>query len=82
MDDNVYISEGWETWRCLKPELIASVHGIQLENYVMMQPRQKGILQGDVYVLQDGEVVAVWGGIRFKRVPRKVINMLLPRPKA
>ncbi|RMY95388.1 hypothetical protein D0862_08768 [Hortaea werneckii] len=81
MEGNVYISEGWETWRCLRPDLIAEAHQGRLENYVLMQPREKGILQGDVYVLQDDEIIAVWGGIKFKRVSHKAIDILLPKPK-
>lgn len=81
MEGNVYISEGWETWRCLRPDLIAEAHQGRLENYVLMQPREKGILQGDVYVLQDDEFIAVWGGIKFKRVSHKAIDILLPKPK-
>ena len=81
MDGNVYISEGWETWRCLRPDLIAEAHQVRLENYVLMQPKEKSILQGDVYVLHDDEIIAVWGGIKFKRVSRKAIDILLPKPK-
>ncbi|KAI6901938.1 hypothetical protein KC318_g7734 [Hortaea werneckii] len=81
MDGNVYISEGWETWRCLRPDLIAEAHQVRLENYVLMQPREKGIFQGDVYVLHEDEIIAVWGGIKFKRVSRKAIDILLPQPR-
>ncbi|KAI7540869.1 hypothetical protein KC331_g8917 [Hortaea werneckii] len=81
MDGNVYISEGWETWRCLRPDLIAKAHQLRLENYVLMQPREKAILQGDVYVLHEDEIIAVWGGIEFKRVSRKAIDILLPQPR-
>jgi len=52
-----------------------------MEKYVMMQPRARGILQGDVYVLLDGDVVAVWEGLKFKRLPRRVVNIFLPPPK-
>ncbi|KAI6898944.1 hypothetical protein KC318_g9232 [Hortaea werneckii] len=81
MDGNVYISEGWETRRCLRPDLIAKAHQLRLENYVLMQPREKAILQGDVYVLHEDEIIAVWGGIKFKRVSRKAIDILLPQPR-
>ena len=61
--------------------MIAEAHQIRLENYVLMQPREKGILQGDVFVLHDDEIISVWGGIKFKRVSRKAIDILLPQPK-
>lgn len=80
-EDNVYISEGWNAAKFLNPELLTSSAPSKLTNYVLMQPRPKGVLQGDLYILQDGEVVAVWEGIKFKRLPRRVVNILLPPPK-
>ncbi|KAK5122325.1 hypothetical protein LTR85_004236 [Meristemomyces frigidus] len=80
-EDNVYISEGWHGFKCLIPDMLTSSAQPKLTNYVLMQPRPKSVLRGDVYILQDGEVVAVWEGIAFKRLPRRVINILLPPPK-
>ncbi|KAK4548576.1 hypothetical protein LTR36_009486 [Oleoguttula mirabilis] len=80
-EDNVYISEGWQGFKCLNPEMLTSSPQSKLTNYVLMQPKPKSILRGDVYILKDDEVVAVWEGIAFKRLPRRVINILLPPPK-
>lgn len=44
-------------------------------------PNDKTVLQGDVYVLQDGQIVGVWEGVRFKKIPRRVLNVFLPPPK-
>lgn len=82
-EDNVYVSEGWTSARYFDLSLLTQgvKSGKVLRNYVHMQPRAKGVLQGDVYVLLDAEVVAVWEGIRFKELPRKVVNIFLPPPK-
>jgi len=79
--DDVYVSEGWEGLKCLKSDLFTSTSQPKMTKYVMMQPRARGILQGDVYVLLDGDVVAVWEGLKFKRLPRRVVNIFLPPPK-
>ncbi|PIA89349.1 Conidial yellow pigment biosynthesis polyketide synthase [Cercospora beticola] len=55
-----------------------------LQNYVQMRilPSDKTVLQGDVFVLQDEEIVGVWEQVRFKRIPRRVLDVFLPKPKA
>lgn len=52
-------------------------------NYVQMKPlpNDKSVLQGDVYVIQDGQIVGLWEGVRFKKIPRRVLNVFLPPPK-
>lgn len=59
----------------------AAFQGIR--NYVQMRqdPHEKSVVRGDVFVLQDGEIVGVWEGVRFKRIPRRVLNVFLPPPK-
>ncbi|PPJ52567.1 hypothetical protein CBER1_10859 [Cercospora berteroae] len=55
-----------------------------LQNYVQMRilPNDKTVLQGDAFVLQDEEIVGVWEQVRFKRIPRRVLDVFLPKPKA
>lgn len=79
-DANVFISEGWNGFKCIDSALFSMPSGT-LTNYVLMQPKEKGIVQGDVYVLREGEIVALWEGIKFKKVPRRIINLVLPPPK-
>lgn len=57
--------------------------GATIQNYVRMRvlPDDKTVLQGDVFVLQDGEIVGVWEQVRFKRIPRRVLNVFLPPGK-
>lgn len=76
---NAYISHGWESARVLNG--FDPKAGKELRNYVHMEPEGKDVLCGTVYVLQDGEMVAVWEGVRFKRIPRRVLDVFLPPPK-
>ncbi|KAM3424215.1 hypothetical protein BST61_g11244 [Cercospora zeina] len=64
-----------------RPERIRD-EGSVVRNYVQMRvlPNDKTVLQGDVFVLQDDEIVGVWGQVRFKRIPRRVLNVFLPPP--
>lgn len=52
-------------------------------NYVRMETvvGDSNVLQGSVYVLQDGRIVGLWEDVRFKKIPRRVLNVLLPPGK-
>ena len=78
--NHTYISHGWESARILHSFDPRS--GKELRNYVCMEPEGKDVLCGTVYVLQDGETVAVWEGVRFKRIPWRVLNVFLPPAKS
>jgi iterative type I PKS product template protein len=83
IEDCVYVSEGWEGAKCLDLDFLRKPQRAEtkLVNYVRMQEQGKSVLAGDVYTFQDGEIVSVWEGIKFKRVPRRVVNIFLPPPK-
>jgi iterative type I PKS product template protein len=83
IEDCVYVSEGWEGAKCLDLDFLRKPQRpeVSLVNYVRMQEQGKNVLAGDVYTFQDGEIVSVWEGIKFKRVPRRVVNIFLPPPK-
>ncbi|KAL2802404.1 melanin synthase [Aspergillus granulosus] len=68
----VYISHGWEGLRFAKP-----LSG-EYQVYVRMLPRDKTVVGGNVWMLRDGEVVGLAEDLRFQRVPRAVLDMLLP----
>lgn len=78
---NAYISHGIDTMR-ISPKF-QPYPGANIQNYVHMQPlpSDKTVLSGDVYILQDDEIVGVWEGVRFKRIPRRILNVFLPKPK-
>jgi len=76
---NAYISHGWDA------EKISSHfqpgNGKELRSYVRMRAEGKDVLGGTVFVIQGGEIVGTWEGVRFKKIPRRVLNVFLPPPK-
>ena len=74
-----YISHGWRSLRFLEP----LKYGEKYHAYVKMQemPGSK-MRQGDVYVFNAArEVVGVCGGVRFQHIPRKLMDVMMPKPK-
>lgn len=80
-DKNAYVSHGWEAMKMSNK--FRPARGADIRSYVQMKamPNDKTVLCGDVYVLQDDDVVGVWEGVQFKRIPRRVLNIFLPPPK-
>jgi iron transport multicopper oxidase len=72
--DAVYISHGWESMRFAQK----LVSGGQYQTYVRMLPVDKTMFGGDVWILHEGEIVGVIEDLRFQRVPRSILDMLLP----
>lgn len=70
----VYISHGWKSMRFAR-ELSSSG---KYEAYVKMQPVGENVMAGDVYVFEDGAIIGVVGGLKFQRIPRQALNILLP----
>lgn len=56
----VYVNHGWDSMRCLKKFSAKSTY----RNYVRMQPWQGTIYSGDVYVFEEDEIIAVYGGVK------------------
>ncbi|KAK5113527.1 polyketide synthase [Meristemomyces frigidus] len=77
-EQNVYISHGWGAMKFSKP-LTA---GMKLRNYVRMQPQPGNVSQGDVYVMEGNEIIAVCERIKFQQIPRRVLNTFLPPNKS
>lgn len=49
--------------------------GERFQSYVRMAPTgEQNMYAGDVYVLKDGSVVGMMGEMRFRRVPRVLMN--------
>lgn len=80
-DKNAYISHGWGAMKLSSG--FRPAHGADIRSYVHMKPlpEDKNVLSGDVFVLQDNEIVGIWEGVQFKRIPRRVLNVFLPPPK-
>ena len=73
--DAVYINHGWESMKIAKTFDPAETH----ETYVKMQPNSKTNYSGDLYVFQGETIVAVYQGVTFQQVPRRVLSSLLPK---
>ena len=80
-DKFAYISHGLDAMK-ISPRF-APAKGADIKTYVHMAPLpgDDSVLSGDVYVLQEGEIVGVWEGVKFKRIPRRVLNVFLPPPR-
>ena len=78
--DECYISHGWRSLRFLEPLKFDQ----QYHAYVKMQPVSGSKMrQGDVWVFNAAkEVVGVCGGVRFQCIPRKLMDVMMPKPKA
>ncbi|KGO38588.1 Acyl transferase/acyl hydrolase/lysophospholipase [Penicillium expansum] len=77
--DSVYISHGWKSMKIVG-ELSEKK---DYQSYVrMQQTKTKGVLSGDVFFLEDGEVVAVCQELKFQRIKRTILDHLMPRNPA
>ncbi|KIX09737.1 uncharacterized protein Z518_00818 [Rhinocladiella mackenziei CBS 650.93] len=78
--EECYISHGWSSLRFVAP----LEQDKQYFAYVKMQPVPGSKMRaGDVYVFNSNkEIVGLAGGVRFQCVPRKLMDVLVPRPKA
>lgn len=76
---NAYISHGWDVAKISSD--FQPGNGKELRSYVRMQPEGKDVLGGTVFVVQGQKIVGTWEGVRFKRIPRRVLNVFLPPPR-
>ncbi|GKT49751.1 non-reducing polyketide synthase nscA [Colletotrichum spaethianum] len=75
--DYFYVTNGWSSCRMAKP----AVAGGSYRSYVRMEPASEAnMFSGDVYVLQDGAVVGMMGGMRFRRVNRILMDRFFSPP--
>lgn len=77
-ENSVYISHGWgsiKLSKTLSPEK-------KYRSYVRMQPAPGNVSVGDVYILEDGEVIGLVMGLKFQNIPRRALNIMLPPPGA
>lgn len=72
------VTPGWRSLRIAKP----LVPGGKYRSYVKMIPtaEEPGTFLGDVYILQDGEVIGLCGGIKFCRYPRLLLSRFFSAP--
>ncbi|KAI9762130.1 MAG: Type I Iterative PKS [Chaenotheca gracillima] len=70
----VFINHGWDSMRCCKKFSADK----EYRTYVKMQLVANTLYAGDVYIFEEDSIVAVYGGVKFLGVPRKVLNSVLP----
>ena len=66
------VTPGWRSLRFAKP----LVPGGKYTSYVKMIPTKDDptVFFGDVYVMQDGQIIGMCGGIQFRRYPRILLS--------
>ena len=75
-EDTVFISHGWKSMRIVAP----LSDGKSYRSYVRMQPvGARGLMCGDVYVLDGNDVVAVCFGLKFQEMKKTLLHTLLKR---
>jgi iterative type I PKS product template protein len=76
---SVYVSHGWESLRLAKTLVL----GKKYRTYVRMEERTAGnLVTGDLYCFEKSSVIAVFSGITFMRIPRTVLDQILPRSQS
>jgi len=75
--DFFYVTPGCSTFRLAKP----LEPGASYRNYVRMFPTQEtGLWAGDVYIFQNDIIIGMVGQIKFRRVPRLLMDQFFSPP--
>ncbi|GAB7352923.1 hypothetical protein MBLNU459_g3506t2 [Dothideomycetes sp. NU459] len=76
--DFFYVTPGYESFRMDRPFEAGGTY----QNYVHMFPHETeaNVLAGDLYILQDGIIVGCLSQIKFKRVPRVLMDRFFSAP--
>ncbi|KAI1098430.1 putative polyketide synthase [Jackrogersella minutella] len=76
--DYFYVTPGCESFRIAQP-LEAGAH---YKSYVRMTPTDEPHMRaGDVYIFKDGVIIGQVGQIKFRRVPRMLMDQFFSPPK-
>lgn len=75
---NFCVTPGWQSMRFAKP-LTA---GKKYRSYVKMIPTvaDPSVYLGDVYILQDNQIIGLVGGIQFRQYPRILLSRFFSAP--
>lgn len=78
LSEYIYVNHGWAYLHLSEPYQC----GVDYQTHVKMRRLgdDDSMYSGDVHVLRDGKIIAICGGVTFKRVSKKVLEMLLPSP--
>ncbi|KIW01754.1 uncharacterized protein PV09_06930 [Verruconis gallopava] len=72
--DTVFVNHGWENMQIATKFSEDKTY----RTYNKMQLTTNNIYVGDTYILEGDEIVAIYSGIKFQGVPRRVLDQLLP----
>ena len=75
-EKSVFISHGWSSIRFSRVPSADRCY----RTYVRMLPAEGNISVGDVYILEDEDIIGVVNGLKFQNIPRKALNAMLPAP--
>ncbi|KAK3370054.1 putative polyketide synthase [Podospora didyma] len=72
------VTPGWQSMRFARPLVAGAKH----RSYVKMIPTKEdpAVFFGDVYIMQDGEIMGMVGGIQFRRFPRILLSRFFSAP--
>lgn len=72
------VTPGWKSMRFAKP-LVA---GMTYRSYVKMMPTPEDVTvyTGDVYIMQEGRIIGLVGGIKFRCYPRLLLSRFFSAP--
>ncbi|KAL4783980.1 hypothetical protein BJX76DRAFT_367919 [Aspergillus varians] len=69
--DYFYVTPGYESFRLLKK----LEPGAQYQSYVRMFPLpEANMFAGDLYILQDNQIIGMVGQLKFRQVPRLLMD--------
>lgn len=75
--DYFYVTPGCETFRLSKP----LEPGASYRSYVHMFPtKEQNMYAGDLYIFQEGIIIGMVGQIKFRRVPRLLMDQFFSAP--
>ncbi|RYP49868.1 hypothetical protein DL768_004484 [Monosporascus sp. mg162] len=69
--DFFYVTPGWDSCRMTRPLAGGDCYRSVVR---MAETGEQNMYAGDVYVLQGDQIVGMMGGMRFRRVPRTLMN--------
>ncbi|KFY68272.1 hypothetical protein V496_01192 [Pseudogymnoascus sp. VKM F-4515 (FW-2607)] len=70
----VFINHGWRAMRCAT----TFSYGKTYRTYNKMQLVEGTMYSGDTYILEEGNIVAIFEGVKFQGIPRRVLDQVLP----
>ncbi|EED16360.1 polyketide synthase, putative [Talaromyces stipitatus ATCC 10500] len=72
----VYISHGWGSYQLADDIDAAKPYHV----HVKMHPAEKNVVAGEVSIFQGGTIIGLCSSIKFQKVPRSLMEMLLAPP--